>query len=119
MWAAWGLSGSRPLAAIVTVSLLPWTSTMAVPLPSTALPATGLRLALTEPSAAKAGATLRARAAAAAKLAPAIRGVVVVRMVFFLLDEEMKPSILLCSGRGSIVDRLHTGVRSQPATGLP
>ena len=56
-------------------------------------------VSLTKPSAAKAGPTLRARAAAATKLAPAIR-VVVVR-ICFLLDEEMNRPFLLCFRRGS------------------
>src|SRR6478735_2187178 len=116
MCAACGLSASRPLAAIVTVIWLPLTSTMAVPLPLTPLPATGLRLALTKPSAAKAGPTLRARAAAATKLAPAIR-VVVVR-ICFLLDEEMNRPFLLCFRRGSSSTVSAQGFATAGLTGL-
>src|SRR6478752_9734960 len=117
MCAACGLSASRPLAAIVTVIWLPLTSTMAVPLPLTPLPATGLRLALTKPSAAKAGPTLRARAAAATKPAPAIR-VVVVR-ICFLLDEEMNRPFLLCFRRGSSSTVSAQGFGAAGQTGLP
>ena len=43
--------------AISTLIVVPETVTCAVPLPETSLPATGLRLALTQESAAKAGPT--------------------------------------------------------------
>ena len=54
MWAACGASASRPIAAMVTLIVVPRTSTMAVPLASTPLRATGLRFAITSPSAAMA-----------------------------------------------------------------
>ena len=62
------LVGKQPLAAMFTVIVVPVTVTIAVPLPVTPLPAFGLRLALTPPSA-RAGPAARANIAAAPRVA--------------------------------------------------
>src|SRR6476661_864239 len=86
MCAAWGLSGSSPLAAMVTLIRLPVTVTIAVPLPLTPLSATGRRVAIVLPSAACAMPAPRNGSRAAEPRAT--EAILVVVRIRYLLDSR-------------------------------